>query len=314
MLTVLLILSFSEHSRFRNIEKAMLPGSRFFMEWSPVLVAPHLVGIGLMAAGCSSIPNVCAVNMSLVVLGLLMGTSAASNFSRLFPRSVQQELGSCLATREAQLPVLPPRVRQMVGSTVRQEGKPFKNRWLVALPMAFMYAASIAAFWGWACRICHSIFILSASVMGFLLGMAGPLVIRRRLHPVFLVVLASWLAAAAWAKLTGSSALEAMATYHHWPGAGAIASCLLGPALASTAVPLRRQLRNQQKRRISGVAALFVSAASSSICIAILVLRLATVCFNFSLSKSDVLRIAASLAGVLGPIMGTQIYQVMGKA
>jgi hypothetical protein len=148
-------------------------------------------------------------------------------------------------------------------------GAPFKRRWLFAYALV-MYAMSIAAVRGFANVGTETLFMLSSSLMGLVVGMSAPRACRQVAHPLLFCVLTTCLSACTWAKLTGATTAKVLEAYNTWPGAGSLLSCMFGPAFSSLGVLLYKQ-RNTFRMNwaaaiiIASLLSVFVSMVSSAL-------------------------------------------------
>uniref|UniRef100_A0A7S0ABX2 Ion transport domain-containing protein n=1 Tax=Pyrodinium bahamense TaxID=73915 RepID=A0A7S0ABX2_9DINO len=205
------------------------PGKAFLVKWATLFFAPALVRLPLVEENFEAGT---LVRLAVLLLGGFLGTLlSTAGIASLFPAVPGEEpAAQPPAPRTAAAPV---------------DDRPYKKRLLPAYA-GCMVAGTVAARLSWAPAAGREVFMLGASLLGFVVGMLSPKWVQSFVHPMFACILTTWLAAALWGALAGQDVgfLQVLEHYSTWPGAGAVLSFLLGPTVIALGVLLfeRRRL------------------------------------------------------------------------
>lgn len=217
-----------------TVFRALEPGYRFLVKWASLFFVPALVKLPLVwgQLGDASLLGLGA----LILLGFLGTFFSAAAIAGLFPATAPTGPAVTVAAPAA----------KAAGRVYPRPGDPFKKRWLPVY-MVGMSAALVGSHLGLLSQVAaQASYMMCATLLGFAAGQALPKVVRDVFHPLFACIAASWTAAALWAAQAGPKIgfFDVLATYSAWPGAGAVLSFMLGPAVVALAMLLyeRRQL------------------------------------------------------------------------
>ncbi|CAE7661058.1 PLGG1 [Symbiodinium sp. KB8] len=137
-------------------------------------------------------------------------------------------------------------------------GRPYKRRWLPVYAV-IMLAALLCLKLGRQSRLVESAFVMSATLLAFVLGnCAGP-TFKALLPPVFVGVFGGWIAIALWAREDDAESFhDVLVSYSTAGGGGTLLSRLLNPLVISLGLLLfeRRHLLQRDSRVIVGTALL----------------------------------------------------------
>ncbi|CAE8613299.1 unnamed protein product [Polarella glacialis] len=230
-----------------KVFSALEPGYRFLVKWASLFFVPALVKLPLaLVKGdipFSAVPSL----VVLLVLGYLGSFFSCVGIANVFPPAV----AVAAPTPSVLVPAAEkPAVVPLLKSPYPRPGAPFKKRWLPAY-LAGMAIAVVLAKLGLASQTtAQAAFMLCASLFSFGGGQGAPAQFKALCHPLFTCIFGSWIAAWLWAVQAGPSVsfLDVLSTYGAWPGAGALLSCMLGPAVGALSLLLyeRRKLIRQE--------------------------------------------------------------------
>lgn len=270
--------------------RALEPGYRFLVKWATLFFVPALVKLPLVNEALSGWTLFCLA--VLLVVGFIGTLTSTAGIASLFP-----------AVESPKTDSPKPAANSTQTRPYPRPGAPYKKRWLPAY-ISGMVVSVMAAKFGFMPIAAGTLFMICASLLGFAAGMTAPKQVRAWFHPLFICVGVSWLGAAAWAWQAGPKIgfLQVLADYSAWPGAGALLSFMLGPAVVALSMLLfeRRQLLRREL-----VPMLFTCIATSVVSLfgtAILarLLALPNMLAVASLSRCVTSAIALDIARTLG--------------
>eukprot|EP00439_Symbiodinium_sp_Y106_P044125 s2843_g5.t1 len=227
------------------------PGYRFLFKWAPVFFTPSLIKLPLVEE-----PITGAEFLRLVVL-LFVGAL----LQMALVATVANFLGS-LAPASKVKDEAEDAVQELPGMTPKnvepypRPGIPYKRRWLPVYAV-IMLAALIFLKLGHQSRLVESAFIMSATLLAFVVGnCAGP-TFKTLMPPVFVGVFGGWLAIALWAREDDVESFhDVLVRYSNPGGGGPVLSRLLNPLVISLGLVLfeRRHLLQRDSTVIVGTA------------------------------------------------------------
>eukprot|EP00439_Symbiodinium_sp_Y106_P019045 s434_g2.t1 len=229
------------------------PGYRFLFKWAPVFFTPSLIKLPLVEEPITGAEFVRLI-LLLFAGGLLQMAWVAT---------VAKFLGSVLPANKVKAevddaaPALPGMTPKNPEPYPRP-GRPYRRRWLPVYAV-IMLAALLCLKLGRESRVVESAFIMSATLLAFVLGnLAGP-TFKALLPPVFVGVFGGWIAIALWAREDDAESFhDVLKNYSTAGGGGTMLSRLLNPLVISLGLLLfeRRHLLQRDSRVIVGTALL----------------------------------------------------------
>lgn len=271
------------------VYRTLEPGKAFLVKWATLFFAPALIKLPLVQDQFSL--GVC-VRFGVLLFGGFAATLLSTIcISSLFPAApVDDDAEAPAATKP-----------QAAAASPASDNRPYKKRLLPAY-LVCMAGSLLAA--RWLPSLSQNVFMLGASLLGFVGGMLSPKQVQTFVHPMFVCILVTWLAAVIWSALPGSGTtfLGVLASYITWPGAGAILSFMLAPTVAALGVLLferRRLLRGE----LLPIAA--TTAASAMVSLFLTAFLARALAIPNSLGVASLLRcvaspFAADLTGLIG--------------
>jgi len=260
------------------------PGKAFLVKWASLFFVPALVKLPLVQDRFD--PAVLACLAVFLVTGFLASFAAAAGVAALFPAKEVEDK---------------PDVIESAPKTSAQ--RPFKKRLLIIYG-AIMALALVCVRQGWRPALCQNVYMLSASIFGFVSGMLAPVSVQKIVHPMFVCLAATWAAAATWGNLAGqlgAGFLPVLAAYSAWPGGGALLSFMLAPAVVALGVLLFEERVLLWVELVPIVVTSFVAAAANIVISLTLAHALA---LPRSLAAASLLRsITSPIAADLTPLL-----------
>jgi len=247
---LLLMRRWSSPNVTKVVYKALEPGKGFLVKWATLFFAPALVKLPLVRDNFSvGILARLAALLLLGFLGTLLSTAAIASLFPAHEKPAEKPLEAAAekAAEETEEVTREPAVPAPVVPDPQPDRRPYKKR-LLGVYAACMIVSVLAV--RFRCEPiflwCQNAFMLSSSLLGFVAGMLSPKKVQSFVHPMFVCILMTWLAAAAWGNLTGVSSgfFTVIGTYSTMPGAGGLLSFMLGPTVIALGVLLfeRRRL------------------------------------------------------------------------
>lgn len=260
---LLALRSLGGERRATLVYKSLDPAKTFLVKWATLFFVPALVKLPLIQMP----PGSQLVRLAILVVFGFFGTLVSTmGVASLFPPPK--------ADQEPSQPV--------VSSTTAPAEPAYRPR-LLGMYLAAMVVGLFYAGMGWVPYLAENCFMLAGTLVGFVGGMLSPALLRKIVHPMFVCVLAVWGSAYVWAMFAGPSSTfqTVVATYSAWPGAGALLTYMLGPAVVALGL-----LLYERRRMLAGE---FVPMLGTSVVSAVISL------FGTALAAR-----ALSLPGLLG--------------
>eukprot|EP00931_Biecheleriopsis_adriatica_P118249 TRINITY_DN93692_c0_g1_i1.p1 TRINITY_DN93692_c0_g1~~TRINITY_DN93692_c0_g1_i1.p1 ORF type:complete len:653 (-),score=106.51 TRINITY_DN93692_c0_g1_i1:110-1852(-) len=210
------------------------PGKAFLVKWGTLFFVPALIKLPL----AESLPRAVLSKLAVCLFVGSVGTFACAGYTaQLFPQSKAAEKAESVA-EEAE------RTAQAKTGNVNQ--KPYPRRLVVAytalMSGAFLTSRLLPGRQG----IAEDIFMFSATLLGFILGMKSPASFKKMVHPLLTCLLVTWTSGWLYSSLPGARVgfMQILTRYAAWPHPGALLSDMLGPAVIALGLLLfeRRRL------------------------------------------------------------------------
>eukprot|EP00437_Effrenium_voratum_P027686 CAMPEP_0181413074 /NCGR_PEP_ID=MMETSP1110-20121109/8768_1 /TAXON_ID=174948 /ORGANISM="Symbiodinium sp., Strain CCMP421" /LENGTH=430 /DNA_ID=CAMNT_0023535843 /DNA_START=45 /DNA_END=1337 /DNA_ORIENTATION=- len=227
------------------------PGYRFLFKWAPVFFTPSLIKLPLVEEPITGAEFFRLVVLLFVgaLLQMALVATVANFLGSLVPESkIKDEAEDAVQA----LPGMTPKNAE----PYPRPGIPYKRRWLPVYAV-IMLAALIFLKLGHQSRLVESAFIMSATLLAFVVGnCAGP-TFKTLMPPVFVGVFGGWLAIALWAREDDVESFhDVLLRYSNPGGGGPVLSRLLNPLVISLGLVLfeRRHLLQRDSTVIVGTA------------------------------------------------------------